>query len=148
MAALYLEIDAKFETDLAAIADGPSMDRVREKQILNDQAWFILGWGQLETAINEACREAIRARRDNADRAVRRAWEIFNPDDRRLSGLVFEERAALVLDKRRGPDCAWNKAMSHYNTRNRIAHGSLLLNRLDMPNVFDEFFAIQSELEK
>jgi hypothetical protein len=148
--ALYLKIDSLFEAErCSAIAnsDRSKATRIETEQIPNDQAYFVLSWGQLETAIDEACRNVIRARRDSGNRTIRRAWELYDPDDKRLSGLKFENRASLVLDKERGPDCAWKKAIRYYNTRNQIAHGTLLASRIDIPEVVQDFFFIQSELE-
>ncbi len=148
--ALYLEIDSVFESQRrAAIADSDQqrVTKIEAKQTLNDQAYFIFSWGQLETAIDEACRNAIRTRRGSPNRATRRSWELYDPDDKRLSGLKFENRAALVLDKEHGPDCAWKKVIRYYNTRNQIAHGTLLASRIDITDVIQDFFLIQSELE-
>lgn len=150
MEALYLEIDNVFEAErraAVAASDQPKAAKIEVKQRLNDQAYFIFSWGQLETAVDEACRRAIRIRRSSANRANRRAWELYNPDDKRLSGLIFENRAALVLDKERGSDCAWKKVMRYYNMRNQIAHGTLLASRIDVTEVVQDFFLIQSELE-
>ena len=148
--ALYLEIDSLFEAkrrDAIAASDASMAGKIEVQQRLNDQAYFIFSWGQLETAIDEACRNAIRTRRGSANRAARRAWELYDPDDKRLSGLRFENRAALVLDKERGPDCAWKKVIRYYNMRNEIAHGTLLASRIDVTEVVQDFFLIQSELE-
>ena len=41
-------------------SEDPSPDSVDREQRLNDQAYFVLAWGQLEADIEEACREAIR----------------------------------------------------------------------------------------
>ena len=148
--ALYLEVDGYFEAQRNAAVAASDMARavqVERKQTLNDQAYFILGWGQLETAIDEACRRAIRTRRGSANRANRRAWSCYDPDDKRLSGLSFENRATLVLDKERGPDCGWKKVLRYYNMRNQIAHGTLLASRIDVTEVVQDFFLIQGELE-
>lgn len=148
--ALYLEIDELLESQQrAAIADSNTAlgAAVEAKQALNDQAYFILGWGQLEVAIDDACRNAIRRRRDSANRASRRAWEIFDPEDKRLSGLRFENRVSLVLDKDAGPACAWKKVINYYNTRNQIAHRTLKASNIDVTEVFKDFYIVQGELE-
>ena len=114
----------------------------RERSI-NDQAYFVLAWGQLEANIDEACREAVRAGQSHEDWRYRRAWSLYNPDDRRLSGLSFENRLTLVLEKG-GDD--WKRTMELYNVRNQIAHGTLLSARIDMARVIEDFFRIQSSL--
>lgn len=84
LAALYAELAAYLTMLRAqAITDGNAhgADRIEVRQRLNDQAYFIVCWGQLESAIDDACRAAIRKRRADADWTVRRAWDLYNPDD-------------------------------------------------------------------
>ena len=118
---------------------------VDREQTINDQAYFVLAWGQLEADIEEACREAIREGQLHEDWRHRRAWSLYNPEDRRLSGLSFENRLTLVLEK--GSD-DWKKTMELYNVRNQIAHGALLSARIDMERVIGDFFRIQSSLAR
>ena len=122
--------------------DAGSADRERS---INDQAYFVLAWGQLEADIEGACREAIRNGQSHEDWRYRRAWSLYNPDDRRLSGLSFENRLTLVLEKGTGD---WKRTMELYNVRNQIAHGALLSARIDMARVMEDFFHIQSSLTR
>ena len=97
-----MEIDEEFEAQRTSATLRGDLQRVTQiaaKQMINDQAYFVLCWGQLELAIDDACRNAIRRRQASGNWAVRRAWDLYNPDDRRLSGLRFEDRTALVLDR-------------------------------------------------
>ena len=105
----------------------------------------MLAWGQLEADIEEACRDAIRNGQSHEDWRHRRAWSLYNPDDRRLSGLSFENRLTLVLEK--GSD-DWKRTMELYNVRNQIAHGALLSARIDMQRAIGDFFRIQSSLAR
>ena len=109
--------------------EDPAPDPVDREQRLNDQAYFVLAWGQLEADIEEACREAIREGQSHEDWRHRRAWSLYNPEDRRLSGLSFENRLTLVVEK--GSD-DWKRTIQLYNVRNQIAHGALLSGRIDM----------------
>jgi len=82
--AVYLEIDAELEAQRSAArtnADAKAVSRVESKQRINDQAYFVLCWGQLETAIDDMCRVAIRKRRSSGNWTIRRAWDLYNPDD-------------------------------------------------------------------
>ena len=92
--------DLRDSCDAAGEAD--ERDRVAREQELNHQAYFVLAWGQLETDIDQACRAAIRHAQSHEDWRYRRAWSLYNPDDRRLSGLSFENRLTLVLEKGSG----------------------------------------------
>ena len=129
--------DAAGETD--------ERDRVAREQELNDQAWFVLAWGQLEAEIDEACRDAIRNGQSHDDWRNRRAWSLYNPDDRRLSGLSFENRLTLVLERGSGD---WRRTMQFYSVRNRIAHGTLLSESIDVSDEIREFLRIQASLAR
>ena len=144
--ASYERIDRFLGTlrdDHAAAGEDDERDRVARERELNDQAWFVLAWGQLETDIDDACRDAIRHAQSHEDWRYRRAWLLYNPDDRRLSGLSFENRLKLVLEKGSGE---WRRTMQLYNVRNQIAHGTLLSERIDVSSEIQEFFRIQSSL--
>lgn len=148
IAALYEQVDDFLETlgDTGETAGGDTVgDRVTQKQRINDQAYFVLAWGQLEADVEEACREAIRHAQSHGDWRHRRAWNLYNPDDRRLSGLSFENRLTLVVEK--GSD-EWKTTMQHYNVRNQIAHGALLPERIDVSSVIEDFLRIQSSLAR
>ena len=148
IAASYERIDS-FLGDLRdscdAAGEADERDRVAREQELNDQAWFVLAWGQLETDIDDACRDAIRHAQSHADWRYHRAWSLYNPDDRRLSGLSFENRLTLVLEKGSGE---WKRTMQLYNVRNQIAHGTLLSERIDVSSEIQDFFRIQSSLAR
>ena len=145
IAALYTELDNYLETLRNHATRGGGSDVIEHKLRVNDQAYFVLAWGQLESAIDDACRRAIRRGRDQQEWRLRRPWALYNPDDRRLSGLRFEDRAALVLDRdAEGRQCSL--AMQHYNVRNQIAHGALLSERIDVTAVIEQFLVIQAAL--
>lgn len=116
----------------------------RERQI-NGQAYFLLAWGQLEADITDACRSAIRKGQSQRKWRDRRAWSLYDPDDRRLSGLSFRSRLALVLDRN---DSAWKKAIGLYGIRNRIAHGDLGVERLTMGGAIRELVRVQQSVAR
>lgn len=148
--ALYLELDAGLEAQRVAArgsSDPSLVDRVEQKQRINDQAYFVLCWGQLELSIDETCRNAIRKRRADSNWNMRRAWDLYNPDEKRLSGLRFEDRTALVLDQNAGSGSPWAKVMNYYALRNQIAHGNLQAQRIDVNEVVGDFYVIQAALQ-
>ena len=128
-----------------ATCEADERDRVAREREFNDQAWFVLAWGQLETEIDDACRAAIRHGRSHDDWRYRRAWSLYNPDDRRVSGLSFENRLTLVLEKGSGE---WKRVMQFYSVRNQIAHGTLLSERIDVSSEIEDFFRIRSSLAR
>jgi hypothetical protein len=148
--ALYNELDGGLDQQLSSArsrGDRSQMERIERKRRLNDQAFFVLAWGQLETAITEACRNVIRAGRSHADWRVRRIWELYDPDDRRLSGLRFEDSASLVLDRSTGKGGPFAMTVEHYAIRNQIAHGAFRPDRIDLSSVAQDFYAIEAALQ-
>ena len=145
--ALYLKVDVALSIGKTE-ANALEVERIEAEQVLNDQAYFVLCWGQIETAIDERCRDAIRRRRTHADWQVRRGWDLYNPDDPRLSGLSFESRASLVLDRSEGRGRPFAIAIRHYEARNRIAHGRLVQARIDVVAVIRDFYGIQAALHR
>ena len=102
-----------------------------------------MAWGQLETEIENACRSVIEEGQSKTDWTTRRVWKLFNLGDRRLSGLKFEDRLSLVLEK---GSLHWKQTMKFYQIRNQIAHGKLLFERIDVSAAIQEFFKIQLSL--
>lgn len=146
--ALYVKLDLQLERLRAGIS-GPDAARVEAEQAINDQAYFLLCWGQLEVEIDRVCRLAIAARQNHADWQVRRAWYLYNPRDKRLSGLSFEDRAALVLDRGdKAKASPWSRTMFHYTARNEIAHGKLRSARIDVTAFVADCYLIQTALHR
>lgn len=140
----YQEIDAYLDAQWKESAFSRiEQTKIEKRQRINDQAYFVLLWGQFEAEINECCRKAIAKRSHNPDWAKRRAWDLYNPEDRRLSGLSFDERTSLILDKQSEE---WRIAMSYYNLRNFVAHGGSHERRIDIAAVVNDLFLVQSRL--
>jgi hypothetical protein len=149
--ALYDEINQTFDTQrqqALTAGDNATAQRIEQKQLLNDQAYFVLCWGQLETEIDDACRATIRRRRSNASWDMRRGFDFYDPDDKRLSGLQFDRRVAIVLDRDGKPGRPYAKVMSYYEVRNKIAHGNLEAKRIDVTEVIADFYVIQGALTR
>ena len=145
IAGVYERIDNFFE-DLRdsydAAGDEVERDGVEREQRINDQAYFVLAWGQLEADVDDACRDAIRQGRLNEDWRSRRPWSLYDAENPRLS---FRNRLRLVLDE---SSDEWKKTIDHYKVRNDIAHGSLLSKRIDVSSVIQEFYGIQASLTR
>ena len=145
IAALYVQIDNFLESlRKTSDANAGGHDRIANRQRINDQAYFVLAWGQLESVMDEACREAIRRGQGHREWRHRRAWSLYNPEDRRLSGLSFEDRLTLVIEK--GSE-NWKRTIQHYAIRNQIAHGALRPDGIDVSSVIEDFYLIQSSLD-
>ena len=99
----------------------------------------------MEADIVDACRSTIRHAQTHGNWRDRRAWTLYNPDDRKLSGLSFENRLTLVVEK---SSETWKKVLQHYSVRNQIAHGRLRSQRIDVSSVIEEFYLIQASLAR
>ena len=122
IADLFQQID-KYLEELREKHDAAGKDNARDdvarKQILNEQALFVLAWGQLEADIDDACRTAIEIGISHDDWRQRRTWIVYNEDIERLS---FKKRLTLVLDR---SSYEWQKSVENQEFRNQIAHGDL-----------------------
>ena len=141
IAVLFQQIDNSLENlreqhDAAGKVD--DSDRVARQQILNEQARFVLAWGQLEADIDDACRAAIKLGKSNRDWRQKRAWIMYDEVYDRLS---FRNRLTIVLD--RSSD-EWRKTVEHQEVRNQIAHGDLRHTGINLPTVIEDFRHIQS----
>jgi hypothetical protein len=149
--ALYEEIDGRFDGDRQAVltgADEAAARRIEQKQLVNDQAYFVLCWGQLESEIDDACRIAIGRRKTDGNWEMRRGFDFYDPNDRRLSGLAFDRRVAIVRDRNGGAVSPWAMVMRYYEIRNKVAHGNLVPTRIDVSNVVQDFYVIQAALTR
>ena len=145
IAALFQQVDNSLERlrerhDAAGEAD--ERNGIARRQKLNEQAYFVLAWGQLEADIDDACRDAIRVGKSHADWRQRRAWSVYDEENPRLS---FRNRLTLVLD--RSSD-EWKRTLELYEVRNQIAHGDLRHAGIDLPTVIEDFYRIQSSLAR
>jgi hypothetical protein len=115
------------------------------RKLINQEAYFVLAWGQFELEIEEACREFIRRRQHNPNWEQRRAIDIYNPEDPRLAGLSLEERVALVVDKNSDDR---REIVKYYQLRNLVAHGKSFATGIDFDQVVADLFSIYSRLSR
>ncbi len=70
ISALYEKIDNHFD-DLrdrfVRVGNITARDRVEKEQKINDQAYFVLAWGQLEADVNDVCQRVIESGRPQKD---------------------------------------------------------------------------------
>lgn len=146
--ALYSELATHFDErreDALSQGDSAEITRVEQKQRINDSAYFILAWGQLEAELNEVSEAAVRQRRSSINWEYRRAWDAHDPDNMRAK---FEDRAALVLDRFNIASDAYRRTIRYYGLRNKIAHGNNLATGIDVSFVIRDFFSIIGEIAR
>jgi hypothetical protein len=146
IAAVYADIASDLDDRLERaqrVSDVPALARIAQRQQINDSAYFILAWGQLEAEINRIAEQAVRRRRTSIRWEERRAWDAHDPDAMRAK---FEDRAALVLDRANITSTAYRRTIRYYGWRNGIAHGTHLATGIDVPAVINDLYQIASEL--
>ncbi len=143
---VYESIDNHLKSLLAKVdlsGGQPTREFVEQSRVINDQAYFVLAWGQLEAEVDEACRDVILSGQSQQLWSLRRVWSLYDPDDQKRSGLSFKNRLSLVLEAGSGP---WTVTMKHYRMRNRIAHGELLSTRLEPEDMMQDLIGVRSLL--
>ncbi len=148
IANLYQQVDNYLESlqDEEELADNNTTNgngAIFRKQRINDQAYFVLAWGQLEVGINAACRNVIRIGQSQCDWGNRRVWTLHNLNVCRLSRLSFQNRLTLVLERESEH---WRQTLEFYQLRNQVAHGDFLPERIDVVEVIQVFFEILGSL--
>lgn len=89
IAASYTGVD-NFLGSFRDTASGSGGGEIEQKLRINDQAYFVLAWGQLESAIDEACRRAIdrgRNQRDWRQRLLASLVETLKPVHDHIAAL-------------------------------------------------------------
>lgn len=122
-------------------------ERVQERDRLiavNANAYLALLIGQLEVEINRLCQELIRERRSSSTWEQRRAWDILDAADDRIRNIPFLNRVALLTDK---GGMVYKRAKQLYETRNKIAHGDLLTESLDVAEIAKDIERIAVSLK-
>lgn len=142
--ALFQKIDNYLE-NLREQHDAAGQDDqrkiVKRQQRLNEQAFYVLAWGQLEASIDDACRNAIDHWKSHPDWRQQRTWRVFHKIG--LRRLNFESRLTLVLDK---ASADYRDTVSHHDARSKIAHGEISETPIDFPSVIEKFRHIESLL--
>ena len=145
--ATWIELDHALEGETADLTPD-ARGKVLDQQIVDDQAYFIPCWGQSEVEITDPGRDVVRKRRSHDGWQIRRAWDLYNLDEHRLSGLSFENRATLVLDGQAGRGGASALTVRHCGVRHQIAHGNLQATRIDVSAFVGHHYTIQSALHR
>lgn len=112
--------------------DSDDPERVQERDRLiavNANAYSLLLFSQLEAEVNQLCLDLIRRRRASPVWAERRAWDILEHSDDRLRSIPFLNRVALLTDK---GGTVYKRVKELYEIRNKIAHGDLQIESLDV----------------
>jgi hypothetical protein len=97
-----------------------SIARWNKKRQLNDQAYFIMLFAQLEDKINRLCVSLITKKKGLAKWGMRRSWDVIEHAD--IDRFPFKKRVALLVEK---GTTDYNDIKDYYDIRNDIAHGNV-----------------------
>lgn len=125
--------------------DDPERVQERDRLIaVNANAYSLLLFSQLEAEVNQLCQDLIRQRRASPIWAERRAWDILEHSDDRLRSIPFLNRVALLTDK---GGTVYKRVKELYEIRNKIAHGDLQIESLDVAQIAKDIERIAVSLK-
>ncbi|QJE74623.1 hypothetical protein HHL28_17540 [Aerophototrophica crusticola] len=111
----------------------------------NNAAYAILYFAQFEALVNELVERAIQGGKTSGDAAIRRVWGVMDDRNRQtVTNMPFLDRVALLLDK---GDALYGKVKELYQRRNAIAHGSRLLEEIDVTELAVTLDGIAARLQ-
>jgi len=138
----YARIDGHLADRLLGLAatDPAAADASWDRSV-NDHAYFVLVVAQFERFVTDRAEAAVRARGSSADEQVRRLAALLQD---RVRALSFAERLSIVVD--RGSHL-YRDVREAYETRNRIAHGTLLDTAIDVTATADMLRTVADSLQ-
>jgi len=111
----YLDADSFMGSAAASARTAGMRQKWSVKRLLNDQAYYVFIFAQLEGYINDRCEKLVGQKSGATRWRGRRLWDTVD-----LDRLDFKRRLALLTDKT-GPIYA--KIVQYYQYRNHLAHG-------------------------
>ncbi|ALG70227.1 hypothetical protein VY88_08625 [Azospirillum thiophilum] len=126
----------RIRQDALVFNDGP--DRVKHLDrlvLVNQQAFFILFIALFEAKLNRLAAALIDRMKQQADWRDRRVLDDLEHQPERIRNIPVMRKVALLTDKR---GVVYRRIKELYDIRNRIAHGTLLTEEIDVAEVADE----------
>jgi hypothetical protein len=107
----------------------------RDRRAINEQAYFVIIFAQLEDYINTQCRRLVASKRSQTSWKRKRLWDKISVP--RIDRVPFMDRVALLT--KRG-DADYNIVKALYDARCALAHGgtysvNVMFQAEDMHNV-------------
>lgn len=116
--------------------DNPdNVKRLDRLVLVNQQAFFILFIALFEAEMNRVAAALIDRMKRQADWRDRRVWDDLEHQPERIRSIPVMRKLALLTDKR---GAVYRRIKELYDIRNRIAHGTLLTEEIDVAEVADE----------
>nr|WP_255542290.1 HEPN domain-containing protein [Azospirillum sp. INR13] len=122
-----IQQDASFWND-----DPDALRRLDRLALVNQQAFFVLLFALFDAKLNTHSSALIKRMRSQTEWRDRRAWDLL---DDKVRNMQLMQRVALLTDK--GGD-VYKRIKELYDIRNRIAHGTLLTEEIDVAEIARE----------
>jgi hypothetical protein len=139
--AIWEVLDASLEQERVEAEnakDAKRAERILDRQRINDHAYFLLCFAQLETHIRKGAETLVNNRRDRTEWSERRSWETYNP-----GRLRFDQALMLVADR---AGHTYRRIIGYYETRNLAAHGGFGAARIEVGMVAADFQMLAGRL--
>jgi hypothetical protein len=143
--ATYYDIDTVYalrELKAAKAGHVKKEAGIKEVRKLNDQAYFMILFAQMEDIISKKAERLVRIKKNSLKNwGSRRSWDIINKD---IVQVHFKSRLGLLLDIKGKEFLTISK---YYKIRNDIAHKGTTTQSIFMPVVSADIEAITKMLK-
>ncbi len=129
---------------LSRIDDFDELIRLERQQLITQQAFFFLLIAQFEVELNRLSSSLIERMKAQSDWRERRVWDDLEHQPDRIRNIPVPRKLALLTDKR---GAVYRRIKELYDIRNRIAHGTLLTEEIDVAEVAGEIQSFAAELK-
>lgn len=128
-------LDQLWQVELARIDGLDELIRLERQRLITQQAFFFLLIAQFEAELNRLAAVLIERMKQQADWRDRRVWDDLEHQPERIRNIPIMRKLALLADKR---GVVYRRIKELYDIRNRIAHGTLLTEEIDVAEIADE----------
>ena len=136
----YLAVDTLLQAEGAAAGTATKKAAWAGNRRINDQAYFVILFAQLEEKIDASSESLVTKRAQGAGWSSRRPWDTFDP-----TRMSFKGRVSLLVDKR---STEYAKIMKYYIIRCDLAHGIVYANMpIVIVTVAADFQALAAKLK-
>jgi len=128
-------LDRLWQDALSRIDDFEELIQLERQRLITQQAFFFLLISHFDVELNRLFSSLIERMKAESDWRERRVWEDLEHHPDRIRSIPIMRKVALLTDKR---GVVYRRIKELYDIRNRIAHGNLLTEEIDVAEVADE----------
>ena len=140
----YLEADGFYAR--AELGCSPSQRTSwAERRDINDKAYFVLMFSELEDRIAERVRKVIQRRSTTSSVLNQRVWKLLGRKEGNR-GLPFMDKTSMLLER---GNAEYNMVKSHYDVRCDIAHGKASsIGSISIPSAYSDFVGLVKSISR